>query len=218
MTETPVSASAAAHVRALKATAGVSVQYVRGGTPTSLVAVPGRTNFAPPGAMAAVFAVCKPQDWIVAAADLPAAPASGDTIVWGSDTYDLVPVGRRRWYSPMDAGGHAYRLHTINVDLAHSVTLQKFTQTSTDNRGQPVGTWGTDVADLAAAVIPRGERNAELAHAFHESTTHQVLMRYRADVTSAKRLSYDGRTLAIGHVEIVDEMGLFLSLSCTEEI
>lgn len=99
--------------------------------------------------------------------------------------------------------------------LRHQVTLQRFTQTGTDDRNRPVGTW-EDVATLYAEVKPLTGRLAEYAHEMWESATLRVTINYRSDVTSADRFDFNGRQLAIGTVQNLDEANHTLVCLCTE--
>jgi len=116
MSSTPVSASTAAHLASLKAAAGVSVLYARGGSSVTITAVQGRTDHEVIGAHGIVIDTARAVDWIVEAADLAAEsldpPARGDTITVNGSTYELIPAGNGRWYSPWDTSGLGYRLHT----------------------------------------------------------------------------------------------------------
>lgn len=216
MSGNPVCRASTAAMRAALAVGGVSVQYSQGGSPTTLDAVPGRTDFMPAGDLGQLFALAKPRDWMVRAADLPGPPGAGDTITYDSKLYDLVPAGHWRWYHAADPNQTIYRLHTLYLDLAHTVTVQQFVETGKDTRGQRSGGWEDELSDLVAAVVPVGSLNMEAAHAVWDKATHRVFGRYNADITVKKRLTYDGRTLEIGHVTDIAEMGLFMVLDCVE--
>jgi len=104
---------------------------------------------------------------------------------------------------------------TPKEQLRHRVTIQEFVQSGTDARGQAVGTW-VDVADVWASVTPLAGRWAEYAHQLWESATVRVLIRYRADVTSAHQLVFGDRVLVIGVVLNQGEDNHTLELLCTE--
>jgi SPP1 family predicted phage head-tail adaptor len=104
---------------------------------------------------------------------------------------------------------------TPKEQLRHRVTIQEFVQSGSDARGQVIGDW-VDVAEVWASVVPLAGRWAEYAHQLWESATVRVLIRYRADVTSASRLLFGTRVLAIGVVTNQGEDNHTLELLCTE--
>lgn len=101
--------------------------------------------------------------------------------------------------------------------LNKQVTIQAFTQTGTDVRGQATGDW-EDVATVWAAVQPLTGRWAEYARQLWESATFRVLINYRDDVTSACRLLFGERVFAIGVVINQEERNHTLELLCTEAV
>jgi SPP1 family predicted phage head-tail adaptor len=104
---------------------------------------------------------------------------------------------------------------TPKEQLRHRVTIQEFVATGTDARGQALGDW-VDVVEVWASVVPLAGRWAEYAHQLWESATVRVLIRFRADVTSANRLLFGSRVLDIGVVTNQGEDNHTLELLCTE--
>ena len=100
--------------------------------------------------------------------------------------------------------------------LRHVCTLQTYTSTGTDGRGQPTGSWG-DTAEVRCRIKPLGGRNAEYANQLYAAATHEILMRYRSDVTRTNRLVLGSRIFTIGSVQSVDELDRWLRLMVKEE-
>lgn len=101
--------------------------------------------------------------------------------------------------------------------LRHVCTLQAFTQSSTDARGQPVGSW-VDGDTIYARINPLGGRNAEYANQLYADATHEILIRYRSDITRSHRLVLGSRTFTIGSVQNVNELNRWLRLLCKEDV
>ena len=99
--------------------------------------------------------------------------------------------------------------------LNKQVTIQRFAPAGTDARGQATGEWEA-LATVWANVMPLTGRWAEYAHQQWESATVRVLINYRADVTSACRLLFGSRVLAIGTATNLHEGNHTLELLCTE--
>ena len=101
--------------------------------------------------------------------------------------------------------------------LRHKLTLQSFTVTSTDSRGQPVGSW-EDQEWLRGSIEPVGPREADLVNQLVHDATHIVHVRYCANVTRAKRFTHDGRAFAIGHVADLGGRHRVMRVLCSEEL
>lgn len=101
--------------------------------------------------------------------------------------------------------------------LRNKLTLQKFVQSSTDSRGQPVGAW-EDEEWLRGSIQAVGTQDAQLVSQLVHDATHIIMVRYCANVTRAKRFSYDGRVLDIGHVADIDGKRRVMRVLCTEAL
>jgi SPP1 family predicted phage head-tail adaptor len=101
--------------------------------------------------------------------------------------------------------------------LSNVVSLQKYVVSSTDTRGQPVGSW-THVCSLRAAIEPVGPRDAQMVNQLMHDATHIVHVRYNQSVTRSTRLKYGDRILNIGHVADLGNDGRVLRLLCSEEL
>ena len=100
------------------------------------------------------------------------------------------------------------------------VTLQRFAEIGTDNRGQPLGNWEdlTTAPTVWASIEPLTVRTTEYARAIYSLATHRVFIDYRSDVTAAMRLVYGSRVFAIGSVINMHEANVTLELLCTEDV
>jgi len=101
--------------------------------------------------------------------------------------------------------------------LRHVVTVQEYVISSTDGRGQPVGTW-TDRMTTRASIEPVGSRDADLVSQLYHEASHVVMMRYHSMINREHRLRFNGRTLAIGHVGNLGEENRTLRLLCSEVV
>lgn len=98
--------------------------------------------------------------------------------------------------------------------LRHQVTLQS-QDTAQDSYGDAVRSW-VDLATVWAEVRPLSGRELWAAQQTQATTTHQVMTRYLAGVTSSCRVKYGSRVFAIDAVLNPDERNERLVLLCTE--
>ncbi len=75
----------------------------------------------------------------------------------------------------------------------------------------------SDVAGLWARIVPLTASAEERAGAEAVTVTHNVWVRYRADLAAGMRLVKGGRVFAIRTVRDPDETGRYLLCQCTEE-
>lgn len=101
--------------------------------------------------------------------------------------------------------------------LRHGGTLYKRVSTGTDDRGQPQTSW-LRIADVRMRIKPLGVTVVDTARQFFESATHEILIRYRKDVTRETKVTSGTRTFYVGHVENIRELNRWLRLLCTEEL
>ena len=101
--------------------------------------------------------------------------------------------------------------------LRHQVVLQKFTQSSTDSRGQPVGSW-EDEAWLRASIEPVGPREAEMVNQLVHDATHVIVTRYNSGITRERRFTFGDRVMTIGHVADIGNRGRWMRSLCHEEL
>lgn len=86
--------------------------------------------------------------------------------------------------------------------LDRRITIQALTVTL-DDLGGIVETWG-DVATVWARFLPGAGREAYNAAAVHATAEARFRLRWRSDVTTVHRVSYDGKSWDI---LAVDEIG-----------
>ena len=99
-------------------------------------------------------------------------------------------------------------------NLRHRVAIQSVTDTASAF-GDVSQSWST-VATVWASVTPLTAREALEADQVKTKISHKVTMRYRSDVSTKNRLSYDSRTLNITSVLNVDEKNKTLVVLCVE--
>jgi SPP1 family predicted phage head-tail adaptor len=99
-------------------------------------------------------------------------------------------------------------------DLRRRVTIQK-RQSTQDGDGQRSETW-TAVATVPAKIEPLGGRELLLAKAMGAESTHQVTMRYRADLDATMRIVYQGRIFNINNLNDPDARHEAVVAMCTE--
>ena len=79
--------------------------------------------------------------------------------------------------------------------LCRRITLQQRSATL-DSWGQQVTTW-SDLVTAWASIEPLEGRELVTAQALRAETTHKVTIRYRAGITTAMRIVYQGRIFNI---------------------
>jgi SPP1 family predicted phage head-tail adaptor len=100
--------------------------------------------------------------------------------------------------------------------LNQRVTLQTMTRTA-DAIGGAVISW-QNIAELWASIAPLNVRESLQQDKILSEAFYTVTMRYRADITSDKRLSYNGRILHIEGVTDRDHSKQVLVLRVREEV
>jgi len=99
--------------------------------------------------------------------------------------------------------------------LRHMVTIQKTTQTQ-NARGGTVDTWSTFATRRASINPVKGtEKNANST--VRGDTTHVVVLRYLAGVTTKHRIQFGTRTFEILAALNPGERNRQLNLECREE-
>ncbi len=93
-------------------------------------------------------------------------------------------------------------------DLRYRLTLERPTRVS-DGGGGAVTTWDF-VADVWAAIAPRGGTETIVAEAIAGRSTFSIHMRYRSDVTPDMRLRLGARIFEILAVSDADDRRRFL--------
>jgi len=99
---------------------GETVAYASGGQTAELAALVGRQKFASDDDRGQLRIEYSDADFLVVAADLilggsQHTPQRGDTITWGSRTFQAAPFGGERHYRPADRGAVCLRIHTQEI-------------------------------------------------------------------------------------------------------
>lgn len=82
--------------------------------------------------------------------------------------------------------------------LNQRVTLERFSSTQSDI-GEMIDTWAP-LANVWAAVEPQAGREFVAGGAMQSELTTKIRIRYRPGLTSADRVTHDGRTYNIASV------------------
>ena len=99
--------------------------------------------------------------------------------------------------------------------LKHTVTLQTWNETGTDDHGHPQGEWW-NTRELRVAIEPVGPRDAEVVNQLYHEATHVVWVRYHEDIVRDAQLIFGSRTFHIGYVQNMEERNRVMKLLCTE--
>lgn len=98
--------------------------------------------------------------------------------------------------------------------LHERVVIQQATETTTTAPSSTV-TWST-VDTVWARVEPLMASERIQAQAMQSTASYRVTIRYRTDVTTTNRLTWDGKTLQIHGVTKVGGRDVYLEMLCGE--
>lgn len=107
----------------------------------------------------------------------------------------------------------------MSGDLRERVTIQAVTLT-TDGQGGFTESWANigTTPSVFARVRALSGRERTAAAQTDTQATHEVSIRYRADITSAHRLIWESKTLyPVGPWLNNDERGVLLTAQCRED-
>lgn len=100
--------------------------------------------------------------------------------------------------------------------MRHRVAVQAKTRGASDGAGGSVSeTWATSFS-CWAKIDPKAGREIVAADQVVHRLTHVITIRYRTGVTTAMRVVYESRTLAILAMREILENGRFIELNCEE--
>lgn len=101
--------------------------------------------------------------------------------------------------------------------LRHRVSVQENTPT-TDGQGGNTYVWAnvSTFDNVAAEIVPASESEEQAGGKVKATVAHEVSMRYKAGITTAMRVLFRGRILAIKGVQNVAERGREMVLRCVE--
>lgn len=101
-------------------------------------------------------------------------------------------------------------------EFRHRITIEQKTRGASDGAGGFVAeTWST-LAECWAKIEPKAGREMIAADQLVHRVSHVVTVRYRAGITAAARVVYQGRTLAILGTRELLENGRWLEMQCEE--
>tara|TARA_R100000781_G_scaffold101170_1_gene64648 strand:- start:563 stop:892 length:330 start_codon:yes stop_codon:yes gene_type:complete len=98
--------------------------------------------------------------------------------------------------------------------LRHRVQLQRSTNT-TDTGGGMTKSYSI-LKDLFAFVRPVNGKELFRHGKVEETVTHEITIRYRADIGTNDKIVYDSREFNIRHIRNIDERNRYMLLVCTE--
>ncbi len=108
-----------------------------------------------------------------------------------------------------------------NIDagaLRKRVVIERKTAPTTDSRGHPVRSWESYIEDVSAKIETPSGRKMEIARQMVATATHIITIRYRTLNVDEHRINYRGRIFNIGFQNNLEERGVHLELTCTEEM
>lgn len=103
---------------------------------------------------------------------------------------------------------------TFASRLRHRITIQQLIRTD-DGAGGKTEVW-TTFASVFAGVEPLHGRERYLQQQVQSEVTHRIPMRYRAGVTPAMRVLFEGRIFRIDSVIDIEERHTEMQLMCQE--
>lgn len=100
--------------------------------------------------------------------------------------------------------------------LRHKITLQSKTDTP-DTMGGSTTVWATH-AEVWAGIEPVKAQKDTFAEKRRHTITHRITIRARDDLTSAMRVSWNGRVFQIHGFWVREERGRWAILNCEEGV
>lgn len=104
----------------------------------------------------------------------------------------------------------------IAARMRYRVTIQGVT-TESDGQGGVIETWG-DIATVWASIDTLNAYQKFQASQMQTPASHKIVMRHRADVTTANRLIFGERVFGVKEAIDPDGRGAFLHIKSLERI
>ena len=101
-------------------------------------------------------------------------------------------------------------------EMRHRIEIEQKTRGASDGAGGAVSETWTTIYECWAKLDPKAGREIVAADQAVHRLTHVVTIRQRAGITTAMRVKYQGRTLAILGLRELLENGRFLEIMCEE--
>ena len=98
--------------------------------------------------------------------------------------------------------------------LRHKVALKRSTNT-TDTGGGMTKSY-SDLTRIFASVRPVNGKEVFRHGKMEESVTHEVMIRYRADIDTKDKVVFGSREFNIRHIRNIDERNRYMLLVCSE--
>lgn len=99
-------------------------------------------------------------------------------------------------------------------DLRHRITFQTLSRVA-DEQGGFVETW-TSLAPVWAMIKPISSKERLFGQRLQYQRSHEVVIRWREDITQEMRFQFDGRTFQIKGTRASDERKFFLIMDAEE--
>lgn len=99
-------------------------------------------------------------------------------------------------------------------DLRHRLELQAYTD-YVDEYGKPYRNWST-YATVWGQITPTASNETINGLQLNASTTHLVLIRYRAEILPNHRIKFGDRVFNIQGVRTLDETKIAMGITCEE--
>jgi SPP1 family predicted phage head-tail adaptor len=99
-------------------------------------------------------------------------------------------------------------------DLRYRITIQQETLT-TDSQGGSSAAWA-ELVTVWASIDPVSANQRWFAERLGHQVTHKIIIRNRADITSAMRIIYGSKTYYIHSYKFLDEGSGYLEIMASE--
>jgi SPP1 family predicted phage head-tail adaptor len=100
--------------------------------------------------------------------------------------------------------------------LRHRITIQRQSYTP-DGAGGGTNTW-TDYASIRAFIKPMSGNERLFSMRLEAETTHRIFIRYRADLTTTDRISFNGRLMQIRALINLEEANKYIEIYADEGV
>lgn len=101
-------------------------------------------------------------------------------------------------------------------EMQHRITIEKKTRGASDNAGGAVSETWSMFCVCWAKLDPKSGREIVAADQMVHRVSHVVIIRARTGVTTAMRVNFGGRIMAILAMREYFEAGRFIELTCEE--
>ena len=92
------------------------------------------------------------------------------------------------------------------------------TATNTVDAGGGITQNFNSVAFIYANIVPKNANSSYRQGILQEKVTHEITIRYRKDIDTNAKITYEDRSFAVNGIINVDERDRFLKLLCEEGV